>query len=259
MTRSELLLRASWLLTGLTVLSQILWVLVSGHVRDLFTVGGVVAFFLASLTHALATQTPAWVLRFFGLTLFFGWAIEAVGTATGFPFGAYYYDDRLGPHVGAVPWLIPLAWAMMSYPAYLAATCAFRSRPLRVVVAAAILAAWDLFLDPQMVSEGHWSFTHPQPDLPGVPGIPLSNFAGWAVAALVLMTLIDLVARSPLPAPPASPPFVLLTWVYLSNILANAVFFGRPAVAVIGAVGMGIPLAVTAREIRAHPPTEVAR
>ena len=38
-----------------------------------------------------------------------------------------------------------------------------------------------------------------------------------------------------------SVPVVPLAWVYCSNILANAVSFGRPAVAVIGAIGMGDP------------------
>ena len=35
---------------------------------------------------------------------------------------------------------------------------------------------------------------------------------------------------------------LLLTWVYLSNVLAAAVFFGRPTVALWGAVCMGIVL-----------------
>ncbi len=245
------LLRLSWLLAGLTVLSQILWVLVSGTTRDWFTVGGVVLFFCASLTHSLATQPPAWTARFFTLALAFGWSIEAIGTATGLPFGAYSYGDRLGPALGDVPWLIPLAWAMMGYPVYLVAARACRTTPGRVVLAAALLATWDLFLDPQMVSEGHWRFSDPSPALPGVPGIPLSNFAGWAISALIVMVLIEFVAGPPpRPVVIASPPVALLVWVYCSNVLANAVFFGRPAVALIGAVAMGVPAAIAVRGLR---------
>ena len=41
------------------------------------------------------------------------------------------------------------------------------------------LAAWDVFLDPQMVDDGHWRWADPTPGLPGVDGVPLTNFAGW--------------------------------------------------------------------------------
>ena len=50
----------------------------------------------------------------------------------------------------------------------------------RVAVAAAALASWDLFLDPQMVDAGHWRWSDPSPALPGVPTVPLTNYAGWA-------------------------------------------------------------------------------
>lgn len=232
--------------------------LVSGATRDRFTIGGVVLFFLASFCHSLGTRPISWTVRFFGTTLVFGWAVEALGTATGLPFGDYSYADRLGLTLGAVPVVIPLAWAMMGYPVYVAASQVCRTAVPRVALAAALLASWDLFLDPQMVSEGHWSFVAPDPGLPGVPGIPLTNFAGWAVAAVVLMASVELLAGPPSPVPPASPPFVLLGWVYCSNVLANAVFFGRPAVALIGAVGMGIPMAIVLRGLRRSPAPEAA-
>ncbi len=251
------MLRTSWVLAALTVVSQIGWVLVAGPVRDAFTGGGVVLFFLASLTHSLATQPAAWTARFFATVLVFGWLVEALGTTTGVPFGAYAYGDRLGPDVGPVPVVIPLAWAMMAYPVYLAAARACRTVSGRLVLAAALLATWDLFLDPQMVAEGHWWFAAAHPALPGIPGIPLTNFLGWAVAALVLMVALQAVAGAPpVAVAPLSPPVVLLAWVYVSNVLANAVFFGRPGVALVGAIGMGIPLAVAARGLR--PPTPVA-
>ena len=42
-----------------------------------------------------------------------GWTAEAIGSKTGFPFGAYHYTDRLQPQLLGVPLLIPLAWLMM--------------------------------------------------------------------------------------------------------------------------------------------------
>ncbi|MFN8127039.1 MAG: carotenoid biosynthesis protein [Candidatus Nanopelagicales bacterium] len=252
-------MRLSAAFAALTVLSQILWVLVSGPHRDLLTAAGVVLFFLASLTHALATQPPAWTAKVFGLLLGFGWLVEAVGTTWHVPFGDYTYGGQLGPMLGPVPALIPLAWAMMGYPCYVVAARVKASRPGRVALAAALLATWDLFLDPQMVAEAHWTFAHPDPGIPGVPGIPLTNFAGWAVAATVLMIGIDrLAGPPPQPVLIRSAPVALLAWVYLSNVLANAVFFGRPIVAIIGAVGMGIPIAIVARSLVADARAGVA-
>ena len=71
---------------------------------------------------------------------------------------------------------------MMAYPALLAAGGRLVARPALAipVVAAVALAAWDLFLDPQMVDEGHWTWVRTAPRLPGIDGIPLTNFARLA-------------------------------------------------------------------------------
>lgn len=242
-------------LAAVTVLSQITWVLVSGAARDALTITGVVAFFGSSLSHALVTRGMAWSVWFFAVALVFGWAVEALGTTTGFPFGAYTYGDRLGWALGAVPLLIPLAWAMMAYPCFVLTARAARSRLGLVVLAAVLLATWDLFLDPQMVSEGHWTFADPDPALPGVPDTPLGNYVGWLAAALVLMALLVAVTRPALPDPTGQlgVPGVLLGWVYCSNVLANLAFWGRPAVALFGGIAMGVPLVVLALRTRAVP------
>jgi putative membrane protein len=163
--------------------------------------------------------------------------MEAVGVATGFPFGAYSYNSTLGPTLIGVPIIVMMAWAMMAYPALLAAQRISRTRAGVVVFGAWILAAWDLFLDPQMVSEGHWTWSSPDPGLPGVPGIPLTNYVGWVITALIIMALL---ARLPVRKPVGDGvPTLMLTWVYFSNVLANAVFFGRPWVALWGGIIMG--------------------
>ena len=174
-----------------------------------------------------------------------GLVAEAVGVATGFPFGRYEYADTLGPAVLGVPVVIPLAWVMMTWPAYLVAARLVRSRPARVAVGAVALASWDLFLDPQMVAAGHWRWDDPLPSLPGVPTVPLTNYAGWLLVAAVLMLL--------LPAPSAADdtvPYALYLWTYASSVLAHAAFFGLPASALWGGLGMGlvaVPLALSLR------------
>lgn len=234
-----------------TVLAQVAYPLVGGDTRDTLTVATVVLFAATSLLHAGLTRGP----RTAGLLLLVagggGLVAEAVGVATGFPFGRYEYADSLGPALLGVPVVIPLAWVMMTWPAHLVAARLARSRAGRVAVGALALASWDLFLDPQMVDAGHWRWADPLPALPGVPTVPLTNYAGWLLVAALLMLL--------LPAPGAGDdrvPYALYLWTYASSVLAHAAFFGLPASALWGGLGMGlvaVPLALSLR--RAAPVT----
>ena len=114
-------------------------------------------------------------------------AAEAVGVATGVPFGTYAYAGTLGPTLLGVPLVVPLAWVMMAWPAGCSppgspGRCGRSPRVARSR-AAAVFAAWDLFLDPQMVDAGHWTWADPAPRCPASPTVPLTNYAGWLVAA----------------------------------------------------------------------------
>ena len=109
----------------------------------------------------------------------------------GVPFGAYAYTGDLGAEVLGVPVVVPLAWTMMAWPALVVGRTLAR-RPCRSRwSAASALAAWDLFLDPQMVDAGHWTWAHPDPGLPLVPGVPLTNYAGWLVVSVVMVGVLD--------------------------------------------------------------------
>jgi uncharacterized membrane protein len=167
--------------------------------------------------------------------------VEALGLATGFPYGEYSYSDALGPTLLGVPFLVPLAWLMMAWPSWvLAARLAPRSRPVRVLVAAYVFAAWDVVLDPQMVQAGYWRWAHPQPGLPGIDTVPLTNLAGWLLAGLLLMPLLDLlVERTARARPPGSAdaaPLLVLGWMTLGGALAHAGWLELPGSAVWGAV-----------------------
>ena len=79
-------------------------------------------------------------------------AVERVGTRTGLPFGRYEYTAALRPKVAGVPAIVPLAWFAMGLPAREAAHAALgprSTRGTRILLGAAALTAWDLFLDPQ--------------------------------------------------------------------------------------------------------------
>ena len=145
-----------------------------------------------------------------------GLAAEAIGVRTGLPFGEYSYAGTLGPEVLDVPVVVPLAWTMMAYPVLLAARRLTRGAGSSPVGAFGLMA-WDVFLDPQMVGDGHWTWADPTPSLPGVDGIPLTNFAGWLLVGAVMMLVLTAVLPRDDPHRPAdeSLPATLLVWTWL--------------------------------------------
>ena len=80
------------------------------------TIATVLLFCTASLVHAALTAGPRTALLVLLVAGGSGLVAEAVGTATGFPFGAYEYSGTLGWEVLDVPVVIPLAWTMMAWP-----------------------------------------------------------------------------------------------------------------------------------------------
>ncbi len=226
-----------WLLGGAGVLVQIAWVLVPDERRDAATITAVLLLAAAGTTHAWAHRGARWALVLVSTTAGIGLAVEAFGTANGIPFGEYRYGPRLGPMALDVPLLIPLAWCMAAYPMLLLARRLATRRRHVVAIGAWTITAWDVFLDPQMVGEGHWAFADPTPALPGSPGIPLTNYAGWLLTGAVIFWVLDHLPRT---QADDRMPHLLMLWIYLSNVMAAAVFFGRPAVAAWGAVAMGI-------------------
>lgn len=151
---------------------------------------------LAALLHA------AWAFGLRRAVLLFGAATgialgaELLGTSTGFPFGGYAYTSLLGWRVlGLVPFPIPISWFYMLYCAL--AICA-RLRPARddartpwlwAALAAAILTAWDVAMDPAMVRTGHWIWHAPG----AFYGMPISNWIGWFGTGLVIARVMLLV------------------------------------------------------------------
>lgn len=197
---------------------------------------------IAQACVVLAALARAWpwsrIARATGFVVAGAWAAEALGTATGFPFGHYAYTDRLWPQVADVPLLIPLAWLMMLPPAW-AVTAAILRQSERAprgraalsfaVVSGLAFTAWDLYLDPQMVDRGLWTWDSPG----GYFGIPWVNFLGWwAVATLItwLVRPADL---------PRRPLLIVYTLVWLFQAVGLGVFWGQPGPAAVGFVAMG--------------------
>lgn len=49
------------------------------------------------------------------VTMFVGFAVEALGVTTGVIFGAYHYTDRMGPRLHEVPLVIGINWAIRPF------------------------------------------------------------------------------------------------------------------------------------------------
>jgi putative membrane protein len=178
-------LGAAWVFVMICV-PIIRWVLGTGAERIGISLG---VLFQAGLVAVLLFESlPPWraALAVLGIPLF-GWTIELVGSRTGIPFGEYHYTEVLQPQIRRVPVIIPLAWLMMIPPAW--SVGRLIAGPggvlLPAILAGLAFMAWDLFLDPQMVSWDFWRWPHGG----GYLGIPVSNFLGWFAAGAAVSLL----------------------------------------------------------------------
>jgi bisanhydrobacterioruberin hydratase len=125
------------------------------------------------------------VLSLLALSIF-GYAIEGIGVTTGFPYGAFYYGDALGPRLaGLVPYLLPLSYTPLVVGS-VAASWGTRLPLLHVLYATLLLVWMDAVLDPGAASLGFWVW--PQGGV--YFGVPLSNYAGWLLSGALASTLL---------------------------------------------------------------------
>jgi uncharacterized membrane protein len=163
---------------------------------------------------------------------------ELLGTSTGFPFGEYRYLSGLGYKVaGLVPFTIPLSWYYLGFSVYVLAAAGLNGLARRqgkataltgswgqvgatVALAAVMLTAWDLVLDPAMSQAPmkFWEFLEPGSFF----GMPYRNLTGWLATGVLYMGVASLLwgrlplrlGRSQLGLPLA---------VYLVNVAFGAV------------------------------------
>lgn len=237
----------------LLIAVQIAYPLTSGSARDAVTVAVVLASAGTALVHAAVTRGVRYAAGFGVLVSGIGLTAEAVGTATGFPFGAYDYAvGRLGPALFEVPLVVPLAWTGGIYPIWVVAGILCRTPAARIAATAAGAVGWDLFLDPQMVADGQWRWADTDSGLPGLAAIPWTNYLGWFLVAGLIAGALTVWERTAPPTRRLGIPVLMFLWTWLGSALAHAVFLGLPYSAAYGGVALGllgVPLLV--RTLRA--------
>jgi uncharacterized membrane protein len=221
---------------------------------------------LFSIFHAAYVLGWRHTLLFFGITVAVSWSYEHVGVETGLIYGAYHYTDALGPKLGHVPIIIPIAWFMMIYPSYIIANLIGSGRQMMMrdkksnnnqttlvqilwlsFLSAVIMTAWDLVVDPYLSgpTERAWIWE----DGGQYFGVPLHNFGGWLLTTFTIYFIFRLLSEGKFQMHtsrrPLTTSIILLPLIsYGATMIANIIPGEPPELRIIGPIVMGIPLVI---------------
>ncbi len=172
--------------------------------------GLIVILVLFCVWHASVALGPQLALAFLTITTVTSWLLEEVGVATGLVYGPYHYTATLGPWLGSVPVLIPLAWFVLIYPSYVLANVLVGGWPAgtpggrrRLVglalLGALVMAGWDLLIDPVLSgpSVGAWVWERSGP----LYGVPVQNYVGWVATSFTVYLLYRSLERRAVASP----------------------------------------------------------
>jgi uncharacterized membrane protein len=218
------------------------WLIIPG----LGNIGFTLVFVLFSLLHCTAIEGPRRTAIFFLISAVVSYLMEEIGVRTGLIYGAYHYSSALGAKLGDVPILIPLAWFMMIYPSWMVARSlvrgvafhSFARLTATAAIAAMVMTAWDVVMDPGMSAAGNWIWEHGGSYF----GVPLRNYFGWLLTTFLVYWLAGWLWKPATRAIPAGRTFAALpVLVYaffaLRYLLANSI----PALRLVALFSMGMP------------------
>ncbi|GLE51080.1 carotenoid biosynthesis protein [Mycobacterium montefiorense] len=204
----KLLKTLCWVLLAFTLLAAIVMAVWPSLAAQAAAVqSGLLVLFV--VVHAWLGYGPRGMAAFVVIAGVVGFAVEAIGVATGFPFGSYTHHLP-GPKPLGVPLAAIAAWIIVSWLAWALARVIMRSVPAVAaggaerfttpLVATFILGGYDLVYDPVGATAHNWySYDHPT----GALGVPLTNFLGWLLTSWLIFALVALV-ESRFPAQPVT-------------------------------------------------------
>jgi putative membrane protein len=166
----------------------------------------VTSAFLFALIHGAVRYRVRGILVFVVVCLVVSNITENLSILTGFPFGHYYYTDKLGTKLFLVPLLIGPGYFGTGYLAWTLANVLLdaadrRKNILTVigmpVIAAFIMVGWDVTMDPaNSTFDKNWIWLNGG----GYFGVPLVNYLGWYLTVWIFYQLFALyLMRSPDP------------------------------------------------------------
>lgn len=241
----------------------------------MFSFGGqttVVLGALAGILHATSRLGLRTALLLFAAAFSISLTAELLGTTTGYPFGPYSYTTQLGYLIGGrVPFNIPTSWFFMLYASLaicgrlLTARDSAGSKWRWALIAAFILTAWDVSMDPAMVATTHWLWHLPEgadrsllsrlllSDL--FYGMPLANWLGWLLTGTVVARVMLAIVPPSGWASDVAPSRLPLVLYAVNGVFPLLICAGRGmwwAVA-FGTLAMAIPLVASLRVQVASP------
>jgi putative membrane protein len=238
----------------------------------MFTFGGqttVVVGALAGILHAAGRLGWRSAILIFVAAFSITLAAELTGTTTGYPFGPYFYTTQLGYLIGGrVPFNIPTSWFFMLYASL--AICG-RLLPARddgrskwgwAALAAVVLTAWDVSMDPAMVATTHWLWKLPPAAEASALeriflsdifyGMPLLNWVGWLLTGFIVARVMLAIVPPTRWAERVSPSRLPLVLYGANAVLPLLICVGRGMwwAVLLGGLAMGIPLVLAIRRGR---------
>ena len=231
---------------------------------------------LGFLAHCIGVRRA---LLVFACSFCLALTAELTGTSTGYPFGVYGYTDQLGYKIAhLVPFNIPTSWFYMLVASlaiagrYLPARDDNRSRWWWALVGGLVLTAWDVSMDPAMVHTRHWLWNVPDLSAASLParvigspfffGMPLSNWLGWLLTGVLVARVMLMIVPPSVWVARVSPSRFPLVLYAVNGLLPIGICLAQDMVlaGVLGAIAMGLPLALALRTGQQHARTrEVVR
>ena len=160
-------------------------------------------FSACALVHAAVAYGARRALVLFVACNVIAFAMENLGTATGFPFGVYHFEVGADlPHVGLIPIIVGPLWFGAGYFSWVVASVLLDGADRQLdrrfnlvalpVVAAFVMTQWDLVMDaPNATIAKAWIWHGGG----GVFGVPLSNYLGWLLTSWLIFQAFALYLR----------------------------------------------------------------
>lgn len=217
-------------------------------------IGFTLIFVSFSIVHCAATGGWRRTGIFFALAAIVSYLLEEIGVRTGWIYGAYHYSGMLGPKLGHVPVLIPLAWFMMIYPSWVVARAVMRGVDTRsfaglasqALIAAMIMTGWDTVMDPGMSAAGNWIWEHGGAYF----GVPIHNYFGWLLTIFLVYLGAGMLWRSDGAVSGVAKGFATLPiFVYGTYGISYAMPRSIPALEVVALFAMIMPAVLALTQV----------